>query len=73
MGKRMQLSFRSSLVRHLAVVLLLKAIVLYALWRVFVVPQEKEINAQSMAGHIAASQTSQSPMEVHYDDRSNRH
>lgn len=58
---------RSSLARHILIVLLIKIVALTALWRVFVAPQKKAVAAPQMAERIAPP-VSHHAKEVTRDD-----
>lgn len=68
-GDRMEISpppHRSRLVRHLAIVLVLKVIVLAVLWHAFIKPNRVAVDAGAMGARIAG-QDSQHQQENSHD------
>ncbi|MFN3593428.1 MAG: cytochrome oxidase putative small subunit CydP [Thiobacillaceae bacterium] len=64
----------SPLLRHIVVVLLLKALALVGLWHAFVAPQKKAVDVRRMTERIVPGLVSHSHSrkEVIHDDRSDR-
>jgi hypothetical protein len=54
---------RSRLVRHLVLVLILKAVLLTLLWHVFVKPNRVKVDGQAMGAHIAGTRLPTHPGE----------
>lgn len=57
---------KSRLVRHLAIVLVIKVILLTILWHTFIKPNRVKVDVETMSNRIAGPQLQQ-PQEINHD------